>query len=270
MKILWITNILFPEVLSKLVGNSELKSSGGWMLGAAENLVSNDNVMLYVATVSPLVKDLQRIEGKRIVYYVLPYGNGNLKPNPRYQDYWLKLNDAICPDVVHIHGTEFSHGYEYMRACGADNVVISIQGMKSAIFSYYHAGISKKEICWNITFRDLIRGSLLKDKQDFKRSSKYEIAMLQMAKHIIGRTSWDRAMTWAINPDAQYYFCNETLREEFYDGSSWDFSKCNKHTIFLSQAGYPVKGLHQVLKAMPLILRKYPDTVIRVAGHDIT
>ena len=94
--------------------------------------------------------------------------------------------------------------------------------------------------------------------------------MLEMAKHIIGRTSWDRARTWAINPAAHYHFCNETLRPEFYDGSSWDYNRCNKHTIFLSQAGYPIKGLHQLLKAMPLILRHYPNTTIRIAGNDIT
>lgn len=270
MKILWITNILFPEATSQLVGNRDLKSSGGWMLGAAENLVNRGDIKLYVATVSPLVKELTCIEGKRIVYYILPYGKGNLKPNPKYQDYWIKIRSEINPDVVHIHGTEFSHGYEYMRACGVENVVISIQGMKSACFYYYYYGISKSEIFQNLTLRDIIKGTILKGQRNFKRSSKYEIAMLEMAKHIIGRTSWDRARTWAINPDAQYHFCNETLREEFYDGSSWDYSRCNKHTIFLSQAGYPIKGLHQLLKAMPLILRHYPNTIIRIAGNDIS
>lgn len=270
MKILWITNILFPEATSQLVGNSDLKSSGGWMLGAAENLVNRGDIKLYVATVSPLVKELTCIEGKRIVYYILPYGKGNLKPNPKYQDYWIKIRSEINPDVVHIHGTEFSHGYEYMRACGVENVVISIQGMKSVYYYYYYYGISKSEIFRNLTFRDVIKGTILKGQRNFKRSSKYEIAMLEMAKHIIGRTSWDRARIWAINPAAHYHFCNETLRPEFYDGASWDYSKCNKHTIFLSQAGYPIKGLHQVLKAMPLILRHFPDTIIRVAGRDIT
>ena len=270
MKILWITNILFPEAQSKLLGNCELKSSGGWMLGAAEGLIDRDGVKLYVATVSPLVKELTCIEGEHIVYYILPYGKGNTKPNPKYQDYWIQVRSAINPDVVHIHGTEFSHGYEYMRACGSENVVVSIQGMKSAYYQYYHSGMSMADIYKNLTIRDIIRGSIIQGQRNFKRSSKYEIEILKMAKHIIGRTSWDRARTWAINPDAQYHFCNETLREEFYDGSSWDYDKCRKHTIFLSQAGYPIKGLHQLLKAKPLILRHYPDTSIRIAGNDIT
>lgn len=156
-----------------------------------------------------------------------------------------------------------------MCACGSDNVVISIQGMTSA-YHYYYYGMSKSDVYKNLTLRDLLRGSIIDDQHRFKKRSEYEIEMLHMANHVIGRTSWDRAHVWAINPDAKYHFCNETLRPEFYDGPMWSYEKCNKHSIFLSQAGYPIKGLHQLLKAMPLILTHYPDTTIRVAGGDIT
>ena len=49
----------------------------------------------------------------------------------------------------------------------------------------------------------------------------------------------------------------------------WEYDKCDKHTIFLSQAGYPIKGLHKVLEAMPLVLRHFPDARLRVAGQSI-
>lgn len=270
MKVLWITNILFPEASAVLTGNKELKSSGGWMLGAAKGLLEHGNIDLYVATVSSQVTTLTKLQGKDITYFVIPLGKGNLRENKEYNTYWQKIHSEVKPDVVHIHGTEYSHGYAYMQACNCDNVVVSIQGLKSAYCYYYHYGITRSEIYKTITLRDLFRGSILRDKLSFKRSAKYEIEMLKLTKHIIGRTSWDKERTWAINPNAKYHFCNETLREEFYDGSVWDYKKCNKHTIFLSQAGYPIKGLHQVLRAMPLILRHYPDTVIRVAGIDIT
>ena len=270
MKVLWITNILFPEASAVLTGNKELKSSGGWMLGAAKGLIEQGGVDLYVATVSSSVKTLTKLKGTNITYYLIPLGKGNLRINKEYNTYWQKINSEVNPDVVHIHGTEYSHGYAYMQTCGSDNVVVSIQGLKSAICDYYHYGITKSEIYKTITLRDLLRGSIIHDQQSFKRSAKYEIEMLKSAKHIIGRTSWDKERTWAINPNANYHFCNETLREEFYDGSVWDYKKCNKHTIFLSQASYPIKGLHQVLRAMPIILRHYPDAVIRVAGSDIT
>lgn len=269
MRVLWITNILFPEASAALAGNKELKSSGGWMLGAAKGLLEHGNIDLYVATVSSQVTNLTKLQGKDITYFVIPLGKGNLRENKEYNTYWQKIHSEVKPDVVHIHGTEYSHGYAYMQACGCDNVVVSIQGMKSAYYYYYY-GITKSEVYKTITLRDFFRGSIIHDQQSFKRSAKYEIEMLKLTKHIIGRTSWDKERTWAINSNAKYHFCNETLRDEFYDGSLWDYKKCNKHTIFLSQAGYPIKGLHQVLKAMPLILRHYPDTVICVAGSDIT
>ena len=49
MKILWITNILFPEAEQLLVGNGELKSSGGWMLGAANALLQKEDIKLIVS-----------------------------------------------------------------------------------------------------------------------------------------------------------------------------------------------------------------------------
>ena len=269
MTVLWITNILFPEAEQLLAGNGELKASGGWMLGAAQALLEKENINLYVASVSSKVSDLVKLGGKRITYYVLPMGKGNQRVNNAYAPYWKQVQQEVQPDVVHIHGTEYSHGHAYMKACSCDNVVISIQGLTSAYYYYYY-GMTKGDVYKNLTFRDIVRGTVIKGQKLFKQRGEYEKDMIRMAKHIIGRTSWDRARTWAINPDAAYHFCNETLRSDFYDGSVWDYNQCTKHSIFLSQAGYPIKGLHQVLKAMPIILRHYPDTKIRIAGADIT
>lgn len=269
MKVLWITNILFPEAESQLIGTVGLKSSGGWMLGAAEALVKRGEITLYVASVSPLVDRLVRLQGEHITYYVIPLGKGNLRENAEYQGYWKIINSEIKPDVVHIHGTEYSHGHAYMKVCGIDNVLISIQGLKSSCSDYYHYGMSTWDIIRNITFRDLLRGTIFKRQRNFRRSARYEIDMLKMTKHVIGRTKWDKVHMWSINPEANYYFCNETLRPEFYNGAEWSYDNCRRHSIFLSQASYPLKGLHQVIKAMPLVLRHYPDAVIRVAGNDI-
>lgn len=270
MNVLWITNIIFPEAQSLLKGNGCLKSSGGWMLGAAESLLNQDDIELHVASISRDVRSLNILKGDRITYYLIPYGKGNLKYNSEYEPYWQQINSIVLPDIVHIHGTEYSHGLSYMKACGVDNVVISIQGLTSAYYYYYYYGMTKSDVFRNITFRDIIRGTVLRGQRQFKERSKYEIEMIQMVHHIMGRTSWDKARCWAINPGAEYHFCNETLRHEFYSGECWEYELCTKHSIFLSQAGYPIKGLHQVLKAMPLILRHFPDATIRIAGGDIT
>lgn len=270
MKILWITNIVFPEAEKILTGKGELKSSGGWLLGTAEELLKNDEIELTVATPTSLVHELKYLKGGKISYYLFPFGKGNTKYNKDYELYWKEINRKLCPNVVHIHGTEFTHGLAYVKACGTKNVVVSIQGLVSEIVDYYNYGLSPIDIAKNITLRDLLRGTLFHDKKVFRRKGHYEIELLQLVNHVIGRTSWDRAHIWAINPNAQYHFCNETLRPEFYNSESWKYEQCAPHTIFLSQATYPIKGLHIVLKSMPMILRQYPDVQIRVAGMDIT
>lgn len=270
MKVLWITNILFPEAAEKLSGKKDLCGSGGWMLASAKKLLQKKEVELFVATVSSLVKKLEVIKGENITFYVLPYGKGNQKYNQDYESYWLRVKSQVHPDVVHIHGTEFSHGLAYIRACGNERVVVSVQGLKSGIAPYYCAGLSSKEIFSCITFHDIIKGTIYGEQRAFFRSGELEKEMLRSVNHIIGRTSWDRAHIWSINPEAKYHICNETLRPEFYDGSKWSYDRCVPHSIFLSQGTYPLKGVHQVLKAMPQILSHYPDTVIRIAGVDIT
>lgn len=271
MKILWITNSIFPEATILLTGVGESKETGGWVLGAADSLLNSDrDVELHVASVSKLVNSFTTLAGVRITHHIIPYGKGNIKYNSSYEKYWCQIKELVHPDIVHIHGTEFSHGLAYLNACGSDRVVVSLQGIKSGIAPLYCAGLTKSQVYLNTTFRDIIRGNIYSEQRRFYQSGEIEKEILRRVKHIIGRTSWDRVHSWAINPEAQYSFCNETLRTEFYDGSIWNYAKCEKHTIFLSQAGYPLKGLHQVLRAMPLILRVYPDAKIKVAGADIT
>lgn len=270
MKILWITNIPLPESTALLTGKGDLKASGGWLLGAANALVENKDIDLYVASLSHAVSEVTVLKGRKITHYLLPIGKGNLKYNKTYESYWKQINKKINPDLVHIHGTEYTHGLAYVNACGSDNVVVSIQGMKSAYYYYYYYGLSTWDIIKNITLRDLIKGTIFDGKKKFRYTAKYEVELISKVHHIIGRTSWDRARTWAINSESNYHFCNETLRDEFYEGITWNYGTCLKHSIFVSQAGYPIKGLHQLLKAMPIILRHYPNTKIRVAGSDIT
>lgn len=269
MKILWITNIVFPEAQSLLLGNGALKSSGGWLLGAAEALINMPDVKLVVASLSQQVKSLTRLEGEKITYYILPYGKGNIRINHDYEPLWKQVRDAESPDVIHIHGTEFTHGLAYVEACGANHVCVSIQGLVSAISLYYYAGLTHGEIRRSATLYSTFHGGLFSAAKSFQTRGECEKELLRKVGHIIGRTTWDKAHTWAINPQAEYHYAGETLRKSFYEEPFWQYERCVPHSIFLSQAGSPIKGLHMVLKALPIVLKHYPDTTIRVAGFDI-
>ena len=269
MRILWITNIVFPEAEQLITGDGSLRASGGWLLGSASLLCRDQNVKLAVAAPTKLVQDLSVLDGEKIRYYLFPLGKGNLKYNRDYESYWKKIKDDFLPDVVHIHGTEFTHGLAYVNACGASHVVVSIQGLMSA-YRYYHLGLSNWEVIQGMTIRDLIKGSIFQDRDSFKHRASMEKELILKVAHVIGRTSWDAARVWQMNSEVKYHMCNETLRSEFYSGPYWTYDKCCKHSIFLSQAAYPIKGLHQLLKALPFILKEYPDTIVKIAGDNIT
>lgn len=269
MRVLWITNIVLPEALELLLGRGALKSSGGWLIGAAEMLCKQPEISLTIATISSKVNQLTRLESKAVTYYLLPYGRGNEKINYDYEPMWKRVHDEVKPDVIHLHGTEFSHGLAYLEACGAKNVCVSIQGLVSAYSNFYYYGLTKSEIRRAITPLSLLQGGILRGYRGFLRRGEIEKEIIRRVHHIIGRTTWDRALTWAINPNAKYHHGGETLRQDFYSGATWRYDNCTPHSIFLSQANYPIKGLHMVLKAMPLVLRQYPDATVRVAGGNI-
>lgn len=268
MKILWITNLMLPPICKAI--DKQIPVTGGWIYSSLKELQKVKDAEFAVATVYQ-GKEFVSQQIDNVWYYLLPLRRkSNLKYQPVLESYWRKVQQEFLPDVVHIHGTEFAHGLAYINACSAHNVVVSIQGLVSVIGRYYYAGISKWDIFKHITFRDIVRqDTVFHQKHSFVERKKMEVELLRNADHVIGRTSWDRAHVWAINPKAQYHFCNETLRDEFYK-YQWKYEECEKHSIFLSQAGYPIKGLHQVLKALPLILKHYPDTKVYVAGDDIT
>ncbi len=266
MRILWITNMLFPDI-SKDLGFKNLIVGGGWMYSLAKLLLQDSTIELAVASIYQ-GKDLICKELNGITYFLLPLQNDKTIYSKNTEKYWLEIKESYNPDIIHIHGTEYAHGLAYIRACSNKNVVISIQGLLSVCVRYYYAGIAVNEILRNITFRDILRrDSIIQQRSKIRKRALLEYEYIKSVDHVIGRTRWDKTHTLAINPKVKYHFCNETLRDEFYH-HKWKLDSCEKHSIFLSQAIYSIKGLHQVLKALPGVLNKFPDTKIYVAGSD--
>jgi len=267
MNILWITNTIFPAP-SKALG-LPTPNVGGWMYSLAANLIHSQAITLAVATVYH-GKQLQQMDLESIRYYLIPKRTVTSKYDASLEKYWKQIKNEFKPDVIHIHGTEFAPALAYLKANGNQGVVVSIQGLTSICSRYYRAGITNHDIVRNLTFRDVIRwDNIIQQQRKFSERGKIEKEIIASVDHIIGRTSWDRDHSHAINHRAQYYFSNETLRSSFYNSAKWEYANCEKHSIFLSQAAYPIKGLHQVIKALPFVLREYPDTKVYVAGYNL-
>jgi len=267
MKVLWITNIMMPPLAKAKA--LPVPAIGGWMYSSLKRLFTQNDIEMAVATVyNGKLYDTSCIDN--IKYYLIPLdGKKAVEYNPGIEAYWHRIHDEFHPDVVHIHGSEYPHGLAYINACGPSGVVVSIQGLISVYTRYYASCIAFSD-SKKTTFRDKIRrDGILRGQKSFEKRGRFEIELLSHVNHIIGRTEWDKAHAWAINPKAQYHHCGETLRDSFYN-HRWVYEKCEPHSIFVSQASYPIKGVHMLFEALPLILHHYPDTKVYVAGYDST
>lgn len=264
MKVLWIVNVAFPEICHVL--GLEKTVIGGWLYAYRQALKDSfNNIKLYI--ISPYNgSEIRRVESNGDVFYVFPDSLGKNSLFEFYKD----LNDKIQPDVVHIHGTEFFHSFAFLEVNGNKNVLVSIQGLVSVYSKYFYGNISKMSLMKFVSLRDILKGDTLwKKKSIFVKNGKTERELIRRANFIAGRTSWDYSNCWEFNRNMTYFKLNEALRPSFYE-NQWNINRCNRHTIFMSQTYYPIKGLHKMLEALPLVLSEYPDTELFLCGEDIT
>jgi len=184
-------------------------------------------------------------------------------------DALLRIANDFEPDVIHCFGTEYPHtcaiceGYDKK-----ERLLISIQGLCGVYAESFFANLPDS-VKNRVTFRDwLKKDSIIRQQQKFVDRGRWEIRAVQAAGNVSGRTHWDKHYTNLWNPKAKYYAMNETLRPCFYEGI-WEEAKAKPHSIFLSQGDYPIKGLHYMLKALPLIRKEYPDATVAVSGNQV-
>lgn len=268
MKILWLTNIPLPE--SSLLLNEKPMPYGGWLVNASKQLSENDFCELAIAFPKDNIDNYKLLYGETIKYYLFPRIKNRDKSSIGNNVHLTRIIDEVKPDIVHIFGTEYEHTLEMINICKERSIeaVISVQGLVSVIAKHYTSSLPVN-VQRRFTFRDFVKqDSINQQQKKFSKRGNEEIESIKRAQHIIGRTTWDKACISEINPNAQYHFCNETLREEFYK-YRWSIEKCEKHSIFVSQGSYPIKGLHFVLEAMRLVLRRFPDAKLYIAGDNI-
>lgn len=266
MRILWINNIAIPKI-ARAVGMVEVPV-GGWMVKLADELIKREDIELAIAF--PYTKNVDgTIDG--VNYYSFNFHASKVKiDNLGGQD--QRIRDIIgkfSPDVIHIFGTEHPHSYAVTQVCKEfgmqDKVVVSIQGIVSVITRHYCAHLDWKTIHAR-TLRDFYKGNISAEKKKFENAGKFEIETIKEVKHVLGRTDWDRACTKLINPFAKYHFNNEMLRDSFYTAPKWDIDKCQKYSIFFSQAVMPLKGLHLLLEAVTILKKDFPEIKVYIAG----
>ncbi len=263
MKILWIVNMIFPQVSDYL--KQPRGVSGGWLLDLADGISGDPKFELAVASVYG-GEEFQSVKLGNIVFYLLP-GGGKKKMfySKSHIAYWGKIMEEFDPDLIHLHGTEYSHGLVCLDAFPERRYLLTIQGIISAISREFNADLTFGQKLRYRTLKEYLHlNGMLEKEILFKRNVQYEHRMIQGVHYATGRTFWDEAIMKSINPKLQYFRSFYNLRKEFYEADKWDRSKVDAYTIYGSTAAQaPLKGGHRVLKAISIVKRFYPTVKIR-------
>jgi len=269
MKVLWITNVELPEVCE--IKKIKKNPFGGWLDLTSQILSINSEIELTIAFPEGKNNALSFYKGKTINYISFPSIKFQSQSNDKIDNNLSTLIELCTPDIVHIFGTEYPHAYEVSKICKKRNIkfVISIQGLISVIANHFLSGIPNN-VQKRFTLKDFFRReNLTRQKRKFIFKGESEIRAIKNSNNVIGRTEWDKTCISFINPNAKYHFCNENLRNSFYK-ERWDSEKYEKYSIFVSQASYPIKGIHYMIEALSIIAKVIPEVKLYIAGKDIT
>ncbi len=260
-KIMWLCNTPLPEVQAEL----GIKVCGeGWLQGISDQLRRREDIELYYVFPQKKSKRLFRKCIDNISFWGFYSDGGNVcEFSSDRQRVISGVIKQIRPDIIHIFGTEFVHSLECIQAVqNGEKVIVSIQGLISELAKAYTKKVSIKEQIYGAGSS----GNLLEAKYEFYKRGVNEKAILKKTSNVIGRTAWDKRCVKKINPKCRYFYCSETLRKDFYEGK-WDIGKIRRHSIYISQADYPIKGFHVFIKAFSEVMQSFSDACVYVAGR---
>ncbi len=264
MKILWIVNMVMPELAEHL--NVRTSSSGTWMIDISKMLSNQPNIELAIACVHGNTYKKEQVNG--ITYYMLPgTGKNMLFYTKKYESLWVKINEDFKPDIVHLHGTEYSHGLSFLRACPNVRAVVSIQGILNRIKDVDFGGLPRKYFTFGKTLNQILHmNGEVELHRIHEKNAKHEAEILNRVQYVNAVNTWDSSLCLAINPNLKVFQLEYNLREEMYSSPKWDIEKAEKHTIFTNPGALPLKGLHQLIEAIALLKPTYPDVKLKVPG----
>ena len=265
MRVLWTVNVI-PAPLAKAL---ELPAEvlGGWIEAMAAELSREENIELAIACkTGPEISFRESLNG--VYYFSLGYNAHTTKA--ALERRCLEIIESFVPDLIHIEGTEFSHAGAMLAAAKEKSVptVVSMQGILNGYYQYQCGELQMDDLLLSGSLSERFEALFLHLRKTrwYRPRMTAERALIVKADNILGRTTWDRAHTLFLNPTAKYYACNRNLRAPFYE-TSWDIERIERHTIYVGNGYYALKGLHFLLDALPLLLPFYPDIQVYVAGY---
>ena len=265
MRILWTVNLIPSEAAKELGITSEVL--GGWVESMAGQLRDNKEIQLAIVCKCGESQKFQ-IEMNGIRYYSMGYSSKTALESLKAA--CENIIEDFQPDIIQIEGTEFLHAKAMLEVGNDKNIptVVSMQGILNGQYVYQCGQLQMDDMMFSGSLTNIFAAWILhlRKRMWYKPRMKPEREIIEKAKYILGRTTWDRAHTYAMNSEAKYYTCNRVLRDSFYE-KRWKIDNIERHSLYVGNGYYALKGLHFIIQALPQLIREYPDLKLYVAGY---
>jgi glycosyltransferase involved in cell wall biosynthesis len=261
MKILWFSN--------KILSERDTGGTGTWLDALKLGLLDSK---IQLANIAPgYTKHVSQINHDNLIQWMVPV---NAKLNPQTglpnKDLIREIQRAVdnfSPTLIHIWGTERFWGLLSAEAIINKPVVLSMQGLIGAIAQVFNGGLSIHEQLFSIGVKELILGSSIpQERNKYSKWGIMENRIISAHNHISIQSSWMEAQVKKINQGAIIYENGYPLRNNFYFARPWKYS--GKSVVFCSAAyPSPYKGLHIALRAIAIVMKRFPDVQLHIAGY---
>ena len=255
MKVLIIAS-MFPASVTKVLFKTDITDRAGWINSTVQYLKSVPEVELHYLVPK---KAEQMLQTERFIdsvsYCQFAYHSPeDIKP--------YFMNHQF--DVIHVFGSEYAYIKDIYPFLPINRTLFYIQGLIEPYYKEYLAGLDQFQEMDPITMAVITYTAKL-----FRRRGEGEKLVYPHAKHVAGRTAWDKDYVDTVNHNYTYHYLSESLRDAFYEGTVWNRNDCIPHTIFMSQGNYPIKGLHMALRIVKQVKTQFPDVLLKVGGPNL-
>lgn len=269
MRILWVTNVVFPHVANRTGISGSI--SGGWLYNLADRLSERGEISLGVV-IAYVGGEFLMLREHNIDFYLIPMTRVGFLFGTQNKNRLIRRTvEAFNPDIIHLHGAELPFGKNFIKLFPERKIVLNIQTLSSGIRQELFAGMKFSDVLRSVTLRESLslKGIILRTVHAGIRAKREE-RYFRSVRYIIGSTLWDAAFLRCDGFTGRYYHCPYLFRDEFYsDENKWEIDTMERHSIITGQAAEPLKGLHVLIEAVFYVKRDIPDVRLYIPGPDL-
>lgn len=271
MRALW-----FTSGASLLTENKSPDSIGCAWVNSLQREIQQNDITLGIAFLSSNTST-EIVKKDTTTYYLMPGFHYNTKFT-RLLRKWMNLIEnekhvvKHCMDVIRDFKPDIIQFFGSENPCGlvmqytSVPSILHIQGILTICYYNYFSAFSKKEIRRAAGIMDWMkRNPPFYHWKLYEKHSLIEKKILAHCKSFFGRTDWDRRIINIFSPNSNYYYCNEIMRDEFYQ-TEWKADNSDVFTIISVFQDDIYKGLETIYDTAFLLQEMNFAFVWKIAG----